>query len=243
MKQITALSLFVALLFTTHLNAQKSYWNGSGMNGEGSVVKKELKISNFEKIGLAINGTLILKQGNTQSVVIEGQQNIIDNIERDVNNKGWSIEFDKNVKKYTPVIIYVTVPVLESISLSGSGTIKCEDTFTGADEFSVGISGSGTADIAFEAETAKTSLSGSGNVKISGSCDTHKLSIAGSGTINAYDLQSNELRVSISGSGNANVHVKEKLKASIAGSGNVNYKGDPDLNSSIAGSGSVRSKG
>ena len=212
------LLLFCATFFT--LSAQAQRWGK--INGEGPLIKKELKVDDFNKLGLAVGGRIYLSKGNTQKVEVEGQENIINNIETDVDNGKWSIEFDQKVRDYKQLTFYITVPEITGLSIAGSGKITTNDTFDKTSKMDMSIAGAGT-------------------IEFNGSTSELKVSIAGSGTVKAEDLKAENCKVSIAGSGDSYVHVDGQLKVSIAGSGDVRYKGSPSVKSSIAGSGNISS--
>ena len=97
---------------------------GSGVKGNGEVVSKDLKLDKFTGIELSFSGDVIITQGATQKVRVEGQQNIIDLINTDVSGVNWKIGFVKNVNNHKNLTIYITIPTLTKIGISGSGSIK-----------------------------------------------------------------------------------------------------------------------
>src|SRR4030095_4206964 len=69
------------------------------ITGEGNTVKQEISLAPIHGVDLGFSGDVILTQGSTQKIVLEGQQNIIDNIKREIDNGVWEINFDKNVRE------------------------------------------------------------------------------------------------------------------------------------------------
>ena len=55
---------------------------------------KTLNLDNFDGFTMAISGNVYIKQGSKQSVSVEAQQNIIDNIVTEVKDKEWKIKFE-----------------------------------------------------------------------------------------------------------------------------------------------------
>ena len=93
---MSALTLFTILLFTSSACTQN--WSpGTGINGEGPKVMKTLDLASFDGLSLAISADVMVKQGSAQSVKIEAQQNIIDNLKKEVKDGVWKISFNKNV--------------------------------------------------------------------------------------------------------------------------------------------------
>lgn len=239
--QITSLLLFVFLFNQAPLNAQS--WYGKGVVGEGAYVKETLDIDKFEAFHLTFSGNVYVKQGNRQEVVVEAQKNIIDLIKTEVKGGTWKIGFEKNVKKCKEVKVYITVPHLEGIHLSGSGDIQTEGTFGGLDDLAISVSGSGDIEADIEAQSITAKVSGSGDISLEGQTNQLSLQVSGSGDIECMDLAAQNCNVRVSGSGDCSVNAKESLEVRISGSGDVVYKGRPNLKSKISGSGDLTSKG
>ena len=213
--------LVLSLSFLFVLGSSAQNWKKGSISGEGPVVKKELNIESFTSLGLGVNADVYITKG-AQKVTIEAQQNIIDNIKRNVKGDSWSIEHDKNVKKHEKITLWISMPTVESLAIGGSGAIISKDAFNGLNNL-------------------EFSIAGSGKIEFSGSADKLEVSIAGSGDLVGSGLKVKDCEVSIAGSGNCSIDVDNDLEVSIAGSGDVRYKGSPKISSSIAGSGNVRS--
>ena len=226
MKAIKFLTLFTVCLLLLPTTSEAQRWGKKrSISGEGPLVKKTLDIDGFTNIGLGLSGTLYLTQGNTYKVEIEAQQNIIDELNKEVKNDGWSIGFENgvNAKNYKKVTVWVTLPNVGKASIAGSGAIYSKGAFNNLGDL-------------------KLSIAGSGNIEFMGDADFVELNIAGSGKIDARDLKAADAKVSIAGSGTSYIHVDNgDLKVSVAGSGNVYYKGKASIKTSIAGSGKVAS--
>lgn len=236
----SVLTFFIVFLFASSACTQN--WGGSGITGEGPKVTKTLDIDNFSGLALAISADVHIKQGSSQSVKVEGQQNIIDNLKKEVKNGVWKVGFDKNVRKHEPVTIWVTVPSVNDLSVSGSGSIIGDSKFSNLGNLSLAISGSGNIKFDSDSKNLEVAISGSGNMNLAGSTGASNMRISGSGDINAFDLTASTCDVKISGSGDSSVNVSDKLDVAIAGSGDVFYKGRPSVRSKVSGSGSVESK-
>ncbi len=223
----------------TLLSAQN--WGGNGIIGTGPKVKKTLTIDAFNGFTLGIGGNVYLTQGNTQSVTVEAQQNIIDNILTTVSDNHWNIRFDKNVRNYEGIKIWITVPILTKAYVSGSGNIIGETKFTKLNDLVVGVSGSGNIKLELEAQDIDGKISGSGDVKLGGVAKSLNISISGSGDFISDALRVQSATIHISGSGDATVHAEDSLEVRVSGSGDVRYRGRPKVVAKVSGSGDVKS--
>jgi len=211
------------------------------ISGEGEIVQETLYVDDFDGFVSTISADVYISQGDELEVVVEAQQNIIDNINTDwVRNGIWTIKYYHWVKRAKPVKIYITLPDLTKIGLSGSGEIFGETTFTDVGQLDLNISGSGKIDLDTEAEETYIRISGSGDVYLTGYTNLLDCAISGSGGIHAYGFIVQRADIGISGSGDARVNVEESLDVRISGSGSVFYRGNPVVDSHISGSGTVR---
>lgn len=236
------LLLACGLLLTLNANAQN--WNnwGPGIKGEGPIVKKTLSLDAFSGVELAVSGNVYIRQGSKQMVEVESHQNIIELLRTDVASGFWKIRFDKSVRGYSKLNIYITVPSVSKLAISGSGRIEGQNTFTGSNNVSLAISGSGNLKAAFECQELSATISGSGDMILSGKTGSLRASISGSGDVRAKELDVADANITISGSGDCSVSVRENLDVKTSGSGDVSYSGRPRVNAKVSGSGKVRAQ-
>lgn len=213
----------------------------SGINclkGEGDVESRTLELSRFSGVDVSGSTKVYIRRGNEQLVEVRGQANILDELDREVENGVWEIDFERCLGKHKNVEVYITVPELNQASVGGSGLIELEDVFRSR-SFKTSVSGSGRVLLRLATEDLNARISGSGTIRAAGVADAQDVSISGSGKYQALDLDSRRVDVSISGSGRAEVDAEEQLDADISGSGRVYYSGTPSVNSNVSGSGKV----
>ena len=213
---------------------------GPRVQGIGPVVSATRTVGTFTGVELRSDADVVVAQGDTPGVKVEAQQNILDVLKTDVHGETLRIEYDHvNVGGHEPIKIYITTPTLQSIDLSGSGSITSDATWK-SETFHADISGSGNLDARVStAADLRATISGSGGLKLSGDAANCTLNISGSGHVRAFDLSAQDVSVSISGSGSADVNAARGLSANISGSGSVHYRGTPAVKSHISGAGSI----
>jgi len=212
-------------------------WFGNCTKGEGAEVERVLNLPFFTGVKLSCEAKVFITQGDVFEVVAVGEDNIIDEVELDVQDDTWTIEFDHCVKSYD-LEIYITMPDIEYLGVSGSGEIRGDNFFT-VQDIVLRVSGSGALCLGLFAEDVDGKISGSGRVELEGEAEKLDFDISGSGDLKAFNMPVEKADISISGSGDASVHVLEVLDVRISGSGDVYYKGYPTINSHISGSGDV----
>ncbi|MEM1328192.1 MAG: head GIN domain-containing protein [Bacteroidota bacterium] len=239
MRNSFSLASFLFLGLLTFISCVQM--DGGGEEAVGSYDKTTLDIDDFSELSLSLDAVVHVRQGSPQSVEIEAKESVIENITRDVRGDRWSIGFEKNMRNTGDIKIWITVPELEEINVSGSGKIIGKNSLTASDELKLAISGSGSMQLDLTTERLSCVVTGSGRMSISGRTDEQRVNISGSGDVEGYDLEAKDCIVRITGSGSSEVNVSDDLEANITGSGDVNYKGDPRIKSRIVGSGDIRS--
>jgi hypothetical protein len=234
-----AFSLALYLLFTFSASAQDWKRWGPGVKGEGPIVRKEVKVAPFKAIELAISGNVYLREGSRQSVEVESHKNIIEVLSTDVMHEEWKIHFGKRVRGYQKFNVYITLPELHRVAVSGSGNVRGDTPFNWKGTVRLAISGSGDIQIGLNSTEVDALVSGSGDITVSGTSGRLQAAISGSGNIRAGSLVVDTATARISGSGDCSTHPRNELEATISGSGNVTYYGKPKVRSSISGSGNI----
>lgn len=212
------------------------------LEGNNDVRSEFRAASGFDEIASTGDFKVNVKAGEEYSVEVSAESNLLSYIETDVVGNTLKIRTRGVHSLITnhPVEIFITTPVLEGVSLSGSGFIKT-DRFIN-DDFKVALSGSGDIDTEVSAEEVRANVSGSGTIYLAGEADETEFVVSGSGKIKSFDLEHMKCDAAISGSGDMYVNASETINARISGSGMVFYIGHPLIHTSISGSGGVVDK-
>jgi len=233
MKRVIKFCVFVAVLFLVTI-----YSSGQ------SVVKETRDVSGFTGVNFGIAGNLFVKIGSGFQVTIEGDSKYIRDVESIVKNGKLVIRRDNfGIFNNERANVYVTMPEIKSLGLSGSGQATVEGTVK-TDMIDLSVSGSGKITIPeVILGEMSCSISGSGDIHLEGGeVGKADLSISGSGSYAGDKVVIKDFQAGISGSGSCSCNVSESLNATISGSGNVIYSGNPRMNVRASGSGHVRSR-
>lgn len=248
-------ALFITLLLFTGASAQN---------------REQRKLPSFERINFRVAGKLFLRQGSPQKFEIEGDPEFIRELEIEVEGDRLVIGKENRWMDWSwtdsrdRVTIYITMPTIEGLSVSGSGDLIGENKFNVADldlkvsgsgslkieadatgDVEADVSGSGSIELQGKARSFDSDVSGSGRVRIDETiAEAAAFGVSGSGKIEARG-SSREVKTSISGSGRvyaADLET-ESAEVRISGSGSVEINVKSELDAVISGSGSVGYKG
>jgi hypothetical protein len=201
-------------------------------------------VHGFTGVALAAPIKVELVQGDTESLVLEGDEAALAELETIVENGVLRIRTRtrEEPRSLSKVRARVGAKAIESLRIAGSGDITAASLRAGT--LKLGISGSGDMRLpGLAVASLDVSIAGSGDIVAGGKADTVTTSIAGSGDLKAAKLEAREVSVHIAGSGDAAVWARQSLGVSIVGSGDVRYYGDPAITRTILGAGSITRAG
>jgi hypothetical protein len=213
------------------------------IEGSGRIDRAYRGFSNFNGVRMEGDFDVFIEQNdnNEYSVEVEADKNFLPYISTEVYSNILEIKTVNNrCLNGDRVAVYVTLPELLYVQLTGSGYIeaKCNNLYN--DKMNISHSGSGEISVlGINCVETETFLSGSGIIKLSGVTSIHNVYLSGSGYISAFPLDTEESYAKMSGSGAMYLFAYNYLDAVITGSGNVFYQGNPELHFTITGSGNI----
>ncbi|KAA2239651.1 DUF2807 domain-containing protein [Chitinophaga agrisoli] len=214
------------------------------IKGNGDVKQEDRQAGKFKDIGTSGEFKVYITQGNTHTIKVEAESNLLPYIETKIDGDELEVRVKKGyeIKGTKPINIYVTMQEINELAASGAGGFYSRSKLK-TDELELAVSGAADADLDVDAREVKVSVSGAANVKLKGSASEADYAVSGKADIAAFDLQSNDVKVGISGSANASVNAQKKLEIGVSGMGNVKYKGNPSVSQSVSGMGKVSKEG
>jgi len=239
---------FVALLVISCSNLVQLGSGGKSISPSDVNMTEERSVSGFSAISMSTLGRVLLTQGDSESLSIEGRDNLVPLIRTEVRDGVLYIDMEENINlllgKNDNDLLTFTIALKDLTSLSVSGLADVEMGTLSTSRLAVTMSGAGQLQLGhLTAESININLSGIGNVDISGEVTQETIEISGAGSVNAADLKCQTANVNIPGLGGATVWVTDTLTGDISGGGNVSYYGDPVTNTETTGLGSFKSLG
>jgi hypothetical protein len=240
MKRIAQTLLFAALSAGTF----QSIAAAVPMHKTYSIETQDRHLSGFSGVSVAGSFDVYITQGSTESVKVEADDEVIDDIITEVKDGVLKI-YNKNKiglnwswgnKKR---IVHVTAKDVKSVRLSGSGDVYFKDGLRTRD-LALSVSGSGDITGRVNVTNLTSSVVGSGDITVSGRAESSTAKVSGSGDFRGKDLITTTSIVRVVGSGDASINASQKVDASVSGSGDIRYTGGAtQVSTSKAGSGGI----
>lgn len=201
---------------------------------------EEIVLEDIRELKVSSSVNVYLSQSETQKLMIEAPANYIELLNREVNGQKWDLKFSRCLKETENVKVFLSLPTIKGVMISGSGSVIGENQLRG-DQLKLEIHGSGDMDLDLDMKKVRADIEGSGDIQLMGNTKEFNIEIDGSGDLNAINLITDNCTIEINGSGDAQVSASYSLDVEVNGSGDVEYSGNPkELNSSINGSGSLK---
>lgn len=214
MKKILLLMLLISLATGCHRIQV-------GIAGSGKLQREKREVPSFNSISTEGAFDIEIVCQKSQSLEIEGDDNILPLVSTEVSNNVLRI---KNLRDYSvsePITLKIAVPNIDSVSASGAGTLA--------------ISG-------LKNEKLEIDVTGAPTIRASGETKLLDIDTSGAGNIDTHNLRAARAVVNSNGVSRVEVYVAEQLDVTIAGPSRVIYEGDPVVKQTIHGPGSIEKK-
>jgi len=208
--------------------------------GNGQIESEKRQLGSFSEIHLTGNFELVLKSGPKNQLIIVTDENLLDYIETEIDNRELQVRTDKKLQSDHGIKLFVTYQELNKILSAGASIIKSDGPIK-SERLELNIPGASLVDLQLDVGDLDVMLAGAGSVKLRGKASNQILSLNGVGHVEASELESRWCEVTVSGMGEAEVNVKENLVARVNGVGSINYRGNPEnVDEKVSGLGTIR---
>jgi hypothetical protein len=210
--------------------------------GSGVPATEERAVADVTEVALSGSGNLTIVQGLVPALTVTADDNILPLVETETRGRRLTLRTHgrASIHPKTKLEYTLTVPGLETITVSGAGTVRTEKFLGNA--LTVKLSGASNAHLReLNVNALALSLSGAGTASASGTTEKLTLRLSGAGGLDAAALKAARADVHISGAGHATVWAVDDLQAHISGAGDIKYKGRPaNVAQKVSGAGHIR---
>ena len=243
-------ALIVMLFSGLRVDSKNINWNwkiyesdairGNGVSSEKSYTL-DSPVSSVEMgKNLFANLQIEQTQSGATSVLISGDENLINQVKYDLQDGRLLLSSDNPLRSENNLIIRLQTPNLKGIQSNILGNIQMNSAFTG-DELEIKMSGAGN----FNADnllvhSLTVHSEGIGSVNLSGKANKADFELGGAGKIEALDLAADTVYAQVRGVGSIKCNPSDYLEGELRGIGKITYKDEPKMkNVTSAGIGKI----
>lgn len=186
----------------------------------------------FTKIFLNDDVNLVISQGSTYNIKLEGGENLLPGIEtiisdnlltiRNINTFNWLRSYNKKITAY------VTMPHLLELQYQATSNVTNTDTIREDSLSVISTGGSGYINLTIKTGLSKLAITaGSADLNIKGKTGVNFIFSGAYGAFHCLDLETVFLFMRNASPNDCYVNVNHHFEYEIMGLGNIYYKGDP----------------
>ncbi len=201
-------------------------------------------ITDFDKIRVVGASRVVIENARATSVRANGEREALDLLLIESLDRTLTIQprggyvASPSQASFKPPTIYITLPLISSAKLNGSGTISIA-TLRGI-QADVSLTGSGQISVAkVMVDNLNARLSGSGTLTLAGKALKFDANVKGSGNVAASSLDVADLKLTAASSGTVGMSATRTAMITSTGSGTITITGGPSCTVQNIGVGTV----
>ncbi|MBN2617351.1 MAG: DUF2807 domain-containing protein [Spirochaetales bacterium] len=179
-----------------------------GIWGSGIKESETRSVESFNRVNFDSVADVTITQGDYQSIVITGDDNLLKYIKTVVTDGELRIYNTEDYNTNIGISIEIVVPVINRVKLSGVGDIDLTNIYS---------------------DSLDLELKGVGNINGSGYATILNAELSGVGDINLSNLNCTSGDVDLSGVGDIKVRADSTLNLSHTGVGDIKYYGTASI--------------
>ena len=197
-------------------------------------------VDNFTGISVGGGINLFVEQGDEFSVEVESTRGDPDDVITEVDDGNLVIREARSIFRFgimhwfSSHSVHVTLPDLESLSVSGGSDAIVDGVFTG-EELDLSTSGGSGTTINVEMDTVDIAASGGSDIDIAGKAGSVTVRASGGSDVDALRFTADEANLTASGGSDIAITVVDRITATASGGSDITYSGNPgyeDINES-----------
>ena len=211
-----------------------------GVRGNGNVIKQDRTINNtFSSIKATEGLDVYLTQGDTESIVIEADDNLHDLILTHVEDGVLKIHTEKNIGYASAKKVHVAFKTISNITSTSGSDVFSTNTIT-AETLNLKSTSGSDMKLDVDATVLHCHSSSGSDMRLSGKAKKLIAEATSGSDIKAADLIAESSEVKASSGADITVNTSKELTAKASSGGDIKYYGNPEkVNKSDSSSGSV----
>jgi hypothetical protein len=222
-----SITKIIAILFIATLFSSCGVDMFNKVNGNRNVITEQRKASgNFTGIKVSSGIDLYISQGSKNQITVEADENLHDIIMTEVENGVLKIYSEKNIWRAKARKVYVTITNLESLKATSGSDVYGEEVIK-TNKISISATSGADIRISVNAVSVETSATSGSDIKITGTTTNHTSSATSGSSIDAYELESENVLAKATSGANINIYATDKLEAKATSGGDIDFRGNP----------------
>ena len=211
---LTALALLIVFMAAVAVTFKVKLKDFT-IEGDGNTIVHEQTFEPFDK--LIIDGAISIEYilGESNTLTIEADSNLIQNIEISLTDKTLKIKRSRSNRKQ--ITGTLTAPMVNDITISSGAGLTSKDTIQ-AQTLDFIVNAGGSLSLIGDFDTITSSINAGAKATLAGTCKVMKVSLNAGSELKSHRMDTDYLTISANAGSNANVNGKELEISSTSGS-------------------------
>ncbi|MGQ1908329.1 head GIN domain-containing protein [Marinifilum sp. RC60d5] len=220
-KKLSLSFITLSLLFS--LSAKAQFW---GERGNGNVQKQKREINSFSKISSSSGIDVYIVQGDSESVTVEADENLLEYIVTDVKGDELIIKTKESIRRAKKMDVYVTLVNVNEINVSSGSDLESRSLIK-VENLDITVSSGADAKLELQGENITCAVSSGADAVLAGKTNSFYGKASSGSNLRARELKAKVCKAKASSGGDVSVYAAESIEANASSGGDVNYYGNP----------------
>lgn len=218
--------------------------NNKVVKGSGKVISEERSVTVFNKVYASSGINVFIEQGNSCSLKISADDNLIKYIHTEVSDSTLHVGLQEEIRLQNarPMDVYVKMEHIESLKTTSAAAIKVTTSLT-VRNISLAANSGGEIEIELDAQQIKTSLSSGANIILKGQAELLKGELSSGANLKAPELKVKVCDIHLTSGANAYINVEDSISYAVSSGAALTCKGHPRvIHASVYSGGGIKFK-
>ncbi|GAB3013388.1 head GIN domain-containing protein [Spirosoma pulveris] len=193
----------------------------------------------FDRVDMGSAFNITVQQGNTFSVVVEGDRRNLNDLDVYTRNGTLYARYRNPRRREYQTAFTITMPTLRAVDFSGASRSTVRG-FSNIENLDIALSGASESQVSAPASRLNVVLSGASVLRLTGQGTSLTSDLSGASLIQAFGYPVDQANVVVSGASKANINVGTSLVVKASGASTVRYRGTPTVQQQLSGASSVQ---
>jgi hypothetical protein len=199
------------------------------VKGNGNIVSREVPVSTFVRLHLGCKGVVELYQGDTEKVIIETDENLLDHFAATNAGRTLYVSTEEKIKQpaFTSCVVKIFLRQLNVLYVrNDGGNVVCPKEIVLTEPLEIKVQAVGETGLWFNAPSIKILCQSQGNITLKGKTEKLVIKTQMQGDFDASQMKAGELTIKNMAEGNVQLHADNLVTISHYGEGFIHYTGN-----------------
>jgi hypothetical protein len=196
------------------------------VEGSGNVVTKEMPLENFEKLVVSRNCKVFILQGNSASLTIKADDNLVELVGITEQNGELDLFLEGRITKESTLELHLTLVDLNSLVVSSGSRVVSNNSLK-LDLLNLVVSSGANVSLKLENQNLTVKTSSGSEAELAGKSGSLSVTCSSGSSVDGSDFEAETVTVKSSSGASARVWATSSIAVEASSGSSVVYSGNP----------------